>query len=74
MGLSNPLKAVSLDQLNKDQLDNATKTGLHVKRQGFELISNAIIEQFHDPCHLPRVLHFCNTRKRNISPYSGRAR
>ena len=44
--LTNSFETVSLDQL-----DDLEKTGLHIRRQRFELISNAIIEQFENPSH-----------------------
>jgi hypothetical protein len=42
----NSFEAVSLDQLG-----DTAKTGLHIGRQRFEFIANAIVEQFHDPDH-----------------------
>ncbi len=55
MGLVNSFEAVPLDQL-----DDSTKTGLHIGRQRFELIPNSIIQQLYDPCHPFILLHFCN--------------
>src|SRR5947209_18838118 len=52
--LMNSFAAVSLDQL-----DDTTKTGLHVERQRFEFVPNAIVER-DNPSH-PLELHdLCN--------------
>jgi hypothetical protein len=61
VGFVNSFETVSLDQL-----DNPAKPGLHVGRQGFELISNAIVEQLYAPCHPFILLHFCNIANRSI--------
>jgi len=55
----NSLEAVSLDQLG-----DPAKTGLHIGRQRFEFISNAIVEQLYDPSHQVISLHFCNVVRR----------
>jgi hypothetical protein len=59
VGFMNSFEAVPLDQLN-----DSAKTGLHIGRQTFEFISNLIVEQLYDPCHLTTLLHFCNVPKR----------
>lgn len=51
----NSLEAISLDQFH-----DPAKTGLHIGRQRFEFIPNAIIEQLYDPSHQSTLLHFCN--------------
>ena len=43
-----------------DQLAESAKTGLHIGRQRFEFISNAIVEQFHYQAIKVILLHFCN--------------
>lgn len=58
VGLVNSFETIILDQFH-----NPTKTGLHVERQGFELVSNAVVEQLYYPCHLSIVLQKCNTHK-----------
>jgi hypothetical protein len=55
----NSFEAVSLDQL-----DDTSKTGLHIGRQRFEFISHAIVEELYDPSHPFTLLHFCNVAKR----------
>jgi len=49
-----------------DQLDDQAKTGLHIERQRFELISNAVVEQLYDPRHPVILLHFCNVVRRML--------
>ena len=51
----NSFEAVSLDQLG-----DTAKTGLHIGRQRFKFIANAIVEQFYDPGHPATLSHFCN--------------
>jgi hypothetical protein len=54
----------SFETVSLDQFDDAAKTGLHIGRQRFEFISNAIIVQLYNPSHLVTLLHFCNAAKR----------
>lgn len=61
--LMNAFEAVSLDQL-----DDPAKSGLHIGRQRFEFISNAIIEQLYNPRHPVILLHFCNIESRPAVP------
>ena len=63
--LVNPFKSIALDKLA-----DAAETGLHVGRQGFELISNAIVEQLYDPCLSFILLHFCNVGRHNAMSLS----
>jgi hypothetical protein len=53
VGLMNSFEAISLDQLN-----DTAKTGLHISRQGFELIPNAIIKQLYNPSHSAYIIAF----------------
>jgi hypothetical protein len=46
--LMNSFEAVTLDQL-----DETAKPGLHIGRERFEFLSNAIVEQFDNPSHQP---------------------
>ena len=56
--LMNSFQAVSLDEL-----DDTAKTGLHIGRQRFDLISNVIVEQLYYPKHQLILLHFCNVAR-----------
>jgi len=55
MRLPDTLKAVTLYQF-----DNPPEPGLHIRWQEFKFFSNAVVEQFYDPRHHLRILHFCN--------------
>jgi hypothetical protein len=54
----------SFEAVYLDQFDDTPKTGLHIGRQRFEFISNAIVEQLYYPSHPFTLLHFCNVAKR----------
>jgi hypothetical protein len=48
--------------ISLDQFNDAPKTRSHVRGEGLEFCSNAIVEQLHDPRHAFIILHFCNIR------------
>ena len=54
----------SFEAVSLDQFDDTAKTGLHIGRQRFEFISNAVVEQLYNPSHPVILLHFCNVASR----------
>ena len=53
MRLMNPLETVPLNQF-----DDPAKSRLHVVRENVKLLSNSVIEHFHDPRHYSNHIAF----------------
>jgi DNA-binding XRE family transcriptional regulator len=56
----------SFETVSLDQLDDLAKTSLHIRRERFEFISDAIVEQLYYPGHPFTLLHFCNVAGRGF--------
>ena len=56
MRLTHTFEAMILDEFH-----DPSKARFQVRGQGLKLVSNAGVEQFNDPRHPFKVLHFCNT-------------